>query len=84
MKVNKKETTQPTCAPNPQPNFTHTAVSTFKDKSTGFWHTVEVKYDPVSLQAGEVTTKDTHAQDRSSAIEAFKMSAVENVECYQD
>lgn len=59
---------------NPQPNFTNTALSFFKDKETGLWTLVKVMFDPISKVAGSLEVVET-AYSRSEIEEKFKITA---------
>lgn len=75
-----------TASENSQEIYSHTAVGTYKDHKTGVWYTVTISFDPDSGNTGLFTRKSTNAQDRSTAVEAFKLTCVHagGVACYQD
>jgi hypothetical protein len=80
MKTEKKEAT-PKQEAKVKPVLTHTAVGTYKNEK-GFWEVVDIPFDPKSQEVGEIAAKDTGAQDRASAQEAFKIRVVETVDAF--
>jgi hypothetical protein len=68
----------------PAPSFTHTALGTYKDRTTGQWYMVEIPFDPQLKEAGEPVFKSTQQPDRLTAMERFKIRATECLQVWDE
>ena len=61
-------------------DYPFSAVSYYRDNTTGHYHLVDIGYDPVSGEVGLLNVDpDRTALDRNSIEEEFKISVVNNV-----
>jgi hypothetical protein len=56
--------------------LTHVALGVVHDETTGRWSLVKVRYNPKTLQAGEVSILETEEGSRESVNYKFKIAAV--------